>query len=162
MTTRSFITLSALTLAAGAAFAQDASQMPPSRAEVVQSVLDARAADELQPAGEAPLGLRNRQAAASSSSLIRAEVNSDVRQARAEGALRPAGEAGDENLAAEAAATSVRSTLTRAQVKAEVLEARAEHTLVPAGEAIAPVASATPQRTATAALRARNTAIGGF
>jgi hypothetical protein len=130
------LAISTLALATGAALADAAPASPLTRAEVIQSVLDARANGTLRHAGEiAPeeLMLQERQSKARST-LTRAQEKADVLQARAEGAVIPAGEASmlDDQRAAHAPRSA--STLTRAEAKAEVLQARADGTLIPAGE----------------------------
>ena len=137
MKVKQFFAFTALALAGSAVFADQAPGAPLTRAEVVQSVLAARADGTLIPAGEDAEGAWYSPAAAPSA-LTRAQVQAEVRQARADGTLIPAGAAADEDLLAGAvgrAAAGTSSTLTRAQVKAEVLHARAEGELMPAGEA---------------------------
>jgi len=144
--------ITALALAGSAVFADEAPGAPLSRAEVVQSVLAARAAGALHPAGEGPQGPGYPQAGATTSQLTRDQMGAQVLQARAAGALAHAGSVAPEEEMAYAQAHPSASTLTRAQVKAEVLQARANGELVPAGEAeysaMGPVEHAT--RTAAA------------
>ena len=137
MKVKQLFTLTALALVGSAVFADQAPAAPLTRAEVVQSVLAARADGTLIPAGEDAEGSWHSQADAAPSTLTRAQVRAEVRQARADGTLLPAGETADEGLLAGAAdqTAGAPSTLTRAQVKAEVLQARAEGELMPAGEA---------------------------
>ena len=135
MKVNQLVTLAALALAGGAALADEAPDAPLTRAEVVQSVLAARAAGTLAPAGPAYDGPPARTAAGTSSLLTRAETNAEVLRARAAGALSHAGSVAPEEEMAYARAHPVTSTLTRAQVNAEVLQARAHDQLVPAGEA---------------------------
>lgn len=129
MNVKQLIGLSALALAAGNALAGDGS---PTRADMRQQVLDARAAGTLTPAGE---GVSPGYAMSSDrwSDVTRAQVTSEVLQARASGLLQPAGEGSPEDRL-YARAESSRSTLARADVKAQVLEARATGELIPAGE----------------------------
>jgi hypothetical protein len=119
--------VSALSLAAISSFAD--STTPLTRAEVRQSVLDARAAGQLIPAGEGEYPLEIKEP---KSDLTRAAVRTEVLQARAEGELIPAGEGPDEF--APPSELSTPSTLTRAEVKAEVLAAAKAGELMPAGE----------------------------
>jgi hypothetical protein len=120
--------LSALALATTTALADpsDASQ-PLTRAEVRQSVLAARAAGQLMPAGQA----ENFEWAQPSkpSTLTRSEVKREVIEARADGGLTPAGQAGYIDPAQIAP-----STLTRTDVVAATLKARDEGGLVTAGD----------------------------
>jgi hypothetical protein len=157
MKVKQLFALSALALATGAVLAQEA---PVTRAEVVQSVLAARAAGTLIPAGQGVTPGYPR-AGAPVSSLTRAQVKSDVAQARADGELVPAGNGtlGDETYARAVAAPS---TLARDQVKDEVLQARADGTLIPAGQgefagpesgAVHLARHATPATSQTAAIR---------
>lgn len=132
MQVNQWLVLSTLALAAGTVLAQEAQtgNSPPSRREVRQSVLDARASHQLRPAGEA--GDQPIAAAQTFSTLSRAEVKREVLEARAAGQLAPAGEAGDQLFAS----APVDSTwqLGRAEVKAETLRARRAGELIPAGE----------------------------
>ena len=132
-----FFATAALTLAAGAALADEAPAAPLTRAEVAQSVLDARANGTLRHAGDiAPEEqTQARQELAAPSSVTRAQESSNVLQARAAGALAHTGSAAPEDDMRFAQAHPSISTLTRAEVKADVLEARANGTLTPAGEA---------------------------
>jgi hypothetical protein len=131
MKVKQLFALGTLALAAGAALAQT-SDAPLTRAEVRQSVRDARAAGTLYPAGEA--GPSEFPQAGTKSTLSRASVNAEVKQALANGQLSNAGEIGGEELASYQRAVSAPSQEARADVKAEVREARAEGTLMPAGE----------------------------
>ena len=133
MQVKQLFALTAMALAGSAVLADEAPGAPLTRAEVVQSVLAARAAGTLVPAGESGY-LEAPQAAVAASGRTKAEVRAEVLQARADGTLRHAGEVAPEELMADARAHPSTSTLTRAEVKAEVLQARANGTLVPAGE----------------------------
>jgi hypothetical protein len=128
--------ISALALAAGAAFADEAPGAPLTRAEVVQSVREARADGTLRHAGDtAPEeATPYKKEVAARSTLTRTQEKSDVLQARADGTLIAAGPASPVDDLRAAHAPRVTSDVTRAEVKAEVLEARAEGTLIPAGE----------------------------
>jgi hypothetical protein len=136
MRAKQLFALTALTLAAGAVLADEAPGAPLTRAEVVQSVLAARAAGTLAHAGPvAPEEeMEYARAHPSTSTLTRADEKADIRAARADGTLRHAGEIAPEEQMEYAQAHPSTSTLTRAEVKAEVLEARANGTLTPAGE----------------------------
>ena len=90
MNVKPLFALSLLALAAGTALADEAPGASKSRAEVVQSVLAARAAGTLIPAGEAVVSGFGRSGA-NTSTLTRAQVSADVIQARANGTLVPAG-----------------------------------------------------------------------
>jgi len=133
MHTKSIVSLAALIAVAGSAFAADlpSSSAPLTREQVRQSVIAARAAGQLQPAGEAYDGPAPNDKAALHSQLTRAEVRHEVEVARAEGQLAPAGEGGDNVYTLPQPATS---TVSRATVKAETLQARADGELIPAGE----------------------------
>ncbi len=135
MHAKSIVSLTTLIAVASAAFAADlpSSLTPLTREQVRQSVMAARAAGQLQAAGEAYDGPAPNDKAALHSQLTRAEVRDEVAVARAEGQLAPAGEAGDNVFAVPAPATS---TLSRATVKAETLQARANGELIPAGEGV--------------------------
>jgi len=135
MKARQLLTLAALSLTAGAVLADEAPGAPLSRAQVVQSVLAARAAGTLSAAGPSYDGPPARAASGTPSELTRAERKAAVAQARAAGTLSHAGSVAPEEEMAYAQAHPSRSTLTRAEVKAEVLQARANDQLVPAGEA---------------------------
>jgi len=132
---KQLFTLAALALAGGAALADEAPGAPLTRAEVTQSVLAARAAGKLAPAGPGYDGPPARTAADTASQLTRAEANAAVLQARAAGTLPHAGAVAPEEEMAYAQAHPSTSLVARAQVKAEVLQARARDQLVPAGEA---------------------------
>lgn len=140
MRAKQIFALTALTLAAGAVLADEAPGAPLTRAEVVQSVLDARANGTLRHAGEiAPEEqMEYAQAHPSTSTLTRADEKADVRAARADGTLRHSGEVAPEEQMEYAQAHPSTPTLTRAEVKAEVLEARADGTLIPAGQGVYP------------------------
>ena len=128
MNIKQILVLSTLSVAAVAALADTTA--PLTRAEVRQSVLTARAAGQLIPAGEGEARLSAISAAPST--LTRADVRADVLVARADGELCPAGEGGDEpQFKSNLAATP---QLARADVKAEVLAARKAGELIPAGE----------------------------
>jgi hypothetical protein len=132
MKVKQFFAVGALALAAGAVLAAQASDAPLTRAEVKQSVRDARAADTLYPAGQAaPSEI---QQPGTKSTLTRSGVKAQVRQARANGQMRNAGQAGGEELAAYQRALRTPSQETRADVKAQVRQARADGTLTPAGQ----------------------------
>jgi hypothetical protein len=141
MKAKQFFALTALTLAAGAVLADDAPSAPLTRAEVVQSVLAARANGTLRHSGEiAPEEqMEDARAHPSASTLTRADEKADVLAARAAGTLRHSGEIAPEEQMEYAQAHPATSTLTRAEVKAEVLEARANGTLIPAGEGGYPI-----------------------
>jgi hypothetical protein len=124
---RAFV-LGALALATGAVFAQES---PVSRAEVAQSVLAARAAGTLTPAGQ---GVDPGYQGAGPSQTTRAAVDTATLQARAAGQLAHAGSVAPEEDMEYAQAHPSTSTLARAEVKQEVLEARADGTLIPAGQ----------------------------
>lgn len=133
MQVKQLFALSALALAASAALADQAAAGPLTRAEVEQSVLAARAAGTLIPAGEGDYP-ESTPIDGVPSSRTRAQARAEVLQARAEGTLRHAGEEDPEELMAYDQKHPSTSLLTRAQVKAEVLQARAEGELTPAGE----------------------------
>ena len=136
MKVKQLFALTALTLAAGAVLADEAPGTPLTRAEVRQSVLDARANGTLRHAGEAGPEETARYEAqtVTRSTLTRAQQNDIVLQARAAGTLAHAGSVAPEEEMEYAQAHPSTSTLTRAEVKGEVLEARANGTLIPAGE----------------------------
>ena len=120
---------SVLSLAASVALAgAPGSNTPLTRAQVSQSVINARAAGELIPAGEGEQAFEQTQ---SKSTLTRSEVKRETIEARANGELRPAGEGSDESYTAK---TATASNVARADVKAAVLQARKAGTLHPAGE----------------------------
>jgi len=139
------LAVSTLALAAGAVFADDAPGAPLTRAEVVESVLAARANGTLAHAGDAAPEETTpyKKEIESRSTRTRAEEKSDVLQARRDGTLAAAGPAGTADDLRAAHAPRSTSTLTRAEVKAEVLQARADGTLVPAGEGEYPQADQT-------------------
>jgi hypothetical protein len=150
MRAKQLFTFATLALAASAVFADEAPGAPLTRAEVARSVLAARAAGALAPAGSAYDGPPARTAP-STSSLTRSDMKADVLQARAGGTLRHAGDVGPEEVTPVRQALSVASTVTRAEVKAEVLQARASGELTPAGEAEVPMAQVShTMRTAAA------------
>ena len=157
MKAKQFLTLATLALAAGAVFADEAPAAPLTRAEVAQSVLDARAAGTLSAAGPSYDGPPAR-AIAAPSEFTRTAKKAEVAQARATGTLAHAGSVAPEEEMAYAQAHPSRSGLTRAEVKAEVLQARANDQLVPAGEAEYSARASSDPVTRTAA-RSR-TAVG--
>ena len=125
-----FLVVGTLALAVSSAFAAPPpdSAQPLTRAEVRQSVLAARAAGELKPAGAAydgPPPYSNTEP----SDLTRSEARSDVIVARNLRRLTPAGEG-----AAYSLPPTPTSTRVRAEVKRQTLQARAAGALVPAGE----------------------------
>ena len=134
MKAKSLVSVTALALATGAVFAQEAG--PLTRAEVRQQVLDARAAGTLAHAGETgPEEMTAYKAQVGApSTLTRAEARANVLQARAAGQLAHAGAVAPEEEMLYARAHPTTSTLTRAEVREQVLEARADGTLIPAGE----------------------------
>jgi len=121
---------SALALAATVALAGSPSDTGSSltRAEVRQSVIAARNAGELIPAGE---GAYAQPQPSKPSTLTRSAVREEVRVARAAGELIPAGEGDDAFFARTAPLTF--SGLTRAEVNAATLRARDAGELIPAG-----------------------------
>jgi len=149
MRTKSILSLAALIAVAGSAFAADlpSTSAPLTREQVRESVIAARAAGQLRPAGEAYDGPAPYDTAAGHSQVTRAEVRHEVAVARAAGELAPAGEAGDNVYALPAPATS---TVSRAEVKAETLQARADGELIPAGEDVDGAAGTRTVRTASA------------
>lgn len=130
MQVKQMFVVGAMTLATGGAFAQVASDVPPSRTQVAQAVLDARAEGRLTPAGE---GVTPGYGGAGPSRVSRAAVANDVLQARASGGLVPAGGGSPSNDTYNRLVAAP-SSMTRDQVNAQVLEARAEGALIPAGE----------------------------
>jgi hypothetical protein len=134
MKAKQLFAITALALASGAVFAQEAA--PLARAEVIQQVLDARANGTLRHAGEAgPEEMTPYKAQIdAASTLTHAREKADVLQARAAHQLAHAGSVAPEEEMAYAQAHPSTSTLTRADVKEQVLEARADGTLIPAGE----------------------------
>ena len=131
--TASILALGILAFAANVAMADETAGKSTSltRAEVVRSVISARAAGQLVPAGEG--GDTRVSRSDSTSTFSRSDVKRDVIVARSAGQLIPAGEAGDERIARAVFSGDVR--VTRAEVKAETLRARASGELVPAGDA---------------------------
>ena len=150
MHTKSIVSLAALAVVAGSAFAAElpSSSAPLTREQVRQSVIAARAAGQLQAAGPEYDGPAPQDKAAAYSQFTRAEVRHETAVARADGQLAPAGEAGDNVFTLPAPATS---TVSRATVKAETLQARANGELIPAGEDVDGSASTSTLRTASAA-----------
>ena len=161
MKAKQLFTLAALALAGGAALADEATGVPLTRAEVAQSVLAARAAGRLAPAGPSYDGPPARTAAGTGSQVTRAETNAAVLQARAAGTLPHAGSVAPEEEMAYAQAHPSTSGVTRAQVKAEVLQARARDQLVPAGEAEYSAMAPTAPTTRTAATAGQTLAHSG-
>lgn len=161
MQAKQVLTLAALALAGSAALAAEAPGAPLTRTEVAQSVLAARAAGRLAPAGPSYDGPPARTAAAASSQLTRAEMNAAVLQARAAGTLPHAGAVAPEEEMAYAQAHPSTSSVARAQVKAEVLRARAQDQLVPAGEAEYSAVGPLEPATRTAATSGQNVAHSG-
>jgi len=152
MNRKTTLALATFAVAIGSAFAADLSAAAPlTREQVRDTVLAARAAGDLKPAGPeydgpAPRGRVDFD-------VTRAEVRHEVAVARAEGQLEPAGEAGDSALPLPPPSTS---TLSRATVKAETLLARDDGELIPAGEDIDGGASRSmPHATAQAGFGAR-------
>jgi hypothetical protein len=126
------LALGALAIACGAALADQApdSNGSPTRAKVRQSVIAARDAGRLVPAGDAADYAPPQ--AASPATLTRGEVRHEVLEARAAGELIPAGEAYDASF--DRSAPTTFSGLTRAEVKTATLRARDAGELIPAGE----------------------------
>ena len=127
MKVKQLFALTALAIAGSAVLADEAPGAPLTRAEVVQSVLAARAAGTLMPAGQGEPGYP--QAGDTTSNVTRAQVETLVLQARADGTLMPAG---GSNYAPgyPKAGDPTTSNLTRAEVAAEVLQARADGELL--------------------------------
>jgi hypothetical protein len=136
MKVKQLFALGALTLATGAVLAQQAPDVPLTRAEVRQQVLDARADGTLRHAGEiGPEEMTPYKAQIQArSTLSRAQENQAVLKARAAGQLAHTGNVAPEEEMEYAQAHPSTSTLTRADAKEQVLEARADGTLIPAGE----------------------------
>lgn len=127
MNIKQALVLSTLSLAAASVFAGTTDE--PTRAQVKSSVVAARKAGELAPAGQhdgAPGGAQSLR-----SDVSRGTVNRSVVLARANGQLSPAGEA---ETPIYQTPTNYGPTVTRAEVKAEVLAARRDGELIPAGE----------------------------
>ena len=131
--TASIVAFGILAFAANIAMADETAGKSTSltRAEVVRSVISARATGQLLPAGEVCDNCVARSDF--SSTLSRSDVKHDVIVARSAGQLIPAGEAGDERIARAVFSGDVR--VTRAEVKAETLRARASGELILAGDA---------------------------
>jgi hypothetical protein len=159
MQVKQLFALTALALAAGAVLADQAA-VPLTRAEVEQSVLAARAAGTLMPAGEGDYP-DNMHIDAAPSGRTRAQARAEVLQARAEGTLRHAGEEDPEELMAYDQKHPSTSLLTRAEVKAEVLQARADGELIPAGEGEYPGAEPATQTARVAATPGQTVASRG-
>jgi hypothetical protein len=136
MKVKQLFALGALTLATGAVLAQQAPDVPLTRAEVRQQVLDARANGTLRHAGEAaPEEMTPYKAQiAAPSTLTRGQEKTVVLQARAAHQLAHTGSVAPEEEMEYARAHPSTSTLARGDVKGQVLEARADGTLIPAGE----------------------------
>jgi len=132
MNIRQSLALTTLAIAAGSALAGEPpdSSSPLTRAEVRQSVIAARNAGELLPAGDAAEYPRPQHTAPST--LTRSEVRKKVIEARDAGELIPAGEGDDEFFARSAPLTF--SGLTRADERSAVLRARDAGELIPAGD----------------------------
>jgi hypothetical protein len=126
MQVKQIFAISALALAASASMAAG-NDAPLTRAQVEQSVIAARAAGELTPAGEAEYPITPME---TKSTLSRSEVKDETLQARAAGELRDAGEALDEPYNYQ----QTPSTVSRADVKAATIRARNAGQLIPAGE----------------------------
>ena len=134
MQVKQVFVLGAMALATGATFAQVASNVPLTRAQVKREVLQARASGDLLPAGDfSPSNKTYSRLEAAPSSRTRGQLQAEVVQARASGDLLPAGDFSPSNKTYSLLAAAPSST-TREQMKAEVLEARAEGALIPAGE----------------------------
>ena len=161
MKVEQLFTLAALALAGTAVLADEAPGAPLTRAEVAQSVLAARAAGELAPAGPAYDGPPARVAAGTSPQLTRSAAKAEVLQARAAGTLPHAGSVAPEEEMAYVQSHPSVSILTRAQVEGEVLQARAHDQLVPAGEAEYSAMGPIQGPTRTAARPGQNVASGG-
>jgi hypothetical protein len=133
MFTKQILALAAVALAASSAMAQGVSDnsAPLTRAQVRQSVIAARDAGQLLPAGNS--AEYPQASVATGSTVSRAAVRAATLRARANGELRDAGEHGDEPYDTAAAASS---DLTRAQVVAQVLSASKAGQLIPAGDNI--------------------------
>jgi hypothetical protein len=130
MQVKQVFVIGAMALATGAAFAQAASNVPLSRAQVAESVLDARAAGTLTPAGE---GMTPGYGGAGPSQTTRAAVDAQVLQARASGDLVPAA-INSPSVKFYNQLIAAPSTTTRDHVRDEVSEARFNGTLIPAGQ----------------------------
>lgn len=141
MHTKHYFVALALVATAASAFADQSANPALTRAQVVQSVLDARASGTLRHAGEAGPEeyMEYARAHPYKSSLTRLDEKTAVLAARSDGTLRHAGQTAPEELMEYSRAHPSQSTLTRAQVDAQVLQARAAGTLVPAGEGAYPV-----------------------
>jgi hypothetical protein len=132
MKIRQTLALTTLFLAASAALAGQATDnnKPLTRAEVRQSVIEARNDGELLPAGDA--AEYPRPQATTPSTLTRSEVRHEVLKARADDELIPAGE-GDDEFFERSEPMSV-SVLSRADVERATLKARNAGELLPAGQ----------------------------
>ncbi|HEX4234371.1 MAG TPA: hypothetical protein VH041_08685 [Caldimonas sp.] len=124
------LSLVAVALAAAATGAAAQSRAP-TRADGRAAVLQARAAHDLIPAGEATEPFAARITAGAQRS--RQDVRNEVLLARASGELVPAGQ----GMRLEAPSTL--SFLARAEVKDSVRVARQRGELIPAGEGMGPV-----------------------
>ena len=127
MKLKQLFALTALALAGSAVLADEAPGTPLTRADVEQSVLAARAAGTLMPAGEDP---GYPYVAPSKSTLTRAQVSAEAVAGVADGTLLKHG------IDPEYPQAIPPSGVTRAEVEAEVLQARAHHELMPPGEAV--------------------------
>ena len=133
MNTKQFLISSLIVVAGTVATASaraDGAFAPTTRADVQAQVLQARAAGELRPAGEAaePMAYRF-----GPSTRSRADVRAEVVTARLQGDLLPAGQG-----AASRDATGP-SMLARADVRADTVLARLHGELTPSGEGFGPV-----------------------
>ena len=133
MNTKQFLISSLIVVAGTVATAParaDGGFAPITRADVKAQVLQARAAGELRPAGEAaePMAYRF-----GPSTRSRADVRAEVVTARLQGDLVPAGQG------AEAGAATGPSMLARADVRADTVLARLHGELTPSGEGFGPV-----------------------
>ena len=133
MNTKQFLISSLIVVAGTVATAParaDGGFAPTTRADVKAQVLQARAAGELRPAGEASEPMAYRFGASTRS---RADVRAEVVMARLQGDLVPAGQG------AESHDASGPSMLARADVKADTVLARLHGELTPSGEGFGPV-----------------------
>ena len=133
MNTKQFLISSLIVVAGTVATAParaDGGFAPTTRADVKAQVLQARAAGELRPAGEAsePMAYRF-----GPSTRSRADVRAEVVLARLQGDLVPAGQGTESH---DATGPSV---LARAAVRADTVQARLQGELTPSGEGFGPV-----------------------
>jgi hypothetical protein len=131
--TKQFLISSLIVVAGTVATASaraDGGFAPITRADVKAQVLQARAAGELRPAGEAaePMAYRF-----GPSTRSRADVRAEVVTARLQGDLVPAGQG------AESRDATGPSMLARADVRADTVLARLHGELTPSGEGFGPV-----------------------